>query len=74
MKLLLDVNVFMDIILTRAQTSPLPDFEDNIQLFSAQQVSANYIITRNKRDFAQADISVVSPDEFLKAVARSSVS
>ena len=28
-----------------------PDFEDNIQLASAKSISANHLITRNKKDF-----------------------
>ena len=52
-------------ILARALASAGPDFEDNIQLASAESISANHLITRNKRDFDASRISVLTPDEWL---------
>jgi len=56
-------------IINQASQSPLPDFEDNIQLFSAEQIAAAYLITRNKKDFVQSKIPIASPKEFLKIVS-----
>lgn len=38
-----------------------PDFEDNVQVVCAQRVAADYIVTRNPRDFAQSPIPAVEP-------------
>lgn len=52
-------------ILDRALASAGPDFEDNIQLASAESVSANHLITRNKKDFDTSQIAVLTPEEWL---------
>jgi predicted nucleic acid-binding protein len=52
-------------ILDRALASAGPDFEDNIQLASAESVSANHLITRNKKDFDTSQITVLAPEEWL---------
>jgi len=41
------------------------DFEDAVQYVAGRSVSADYIITRNAGDYANSQIKVVSPDEFL---------
>jgi predicted nucleic acid-binding protein len=40
-------------ILDMAYRSLLPDFEDAIQFYSAREVRADYIITRNKKIFVK---------------------
>jgi predicted nucleic acid-binding protein len=52
-------------ILDRALASAGPDFEDNIQLASAESISANHLITRNKKDFDTSRIAVLAPEEWL---------
>lgn len=52
-------------ILGAAISSPLPDFEDNIQLASAQSIKAEYLITRNTRDFRPTSTPVLPPEEWL---------
>ena len=41
------------------------DFEDALQYFAAKQANADYIITRNRKDFGFSDIPVLEPREFL---------
>lgn len=41
------------------------DFEDALQYYSALKINADYIITRNKKDFSFSDIQVLTPKEFL---------
>lgn len=53
-------------ILDFSYKSKLPDFEDAIQFFSAKEAQVDYIVTRNKKDFQQKDIVVVTPEELLK--------
>jgi predicted nucleic acid-binding protein len=57
-------------IITRARESELPDFEDNIQLFSAIEVNADYLVTRNRAHFQQEMVEVVTPAEFLNLTAQ----
>jgi len=47
---------------------PLPEFEDNIQFLSAKEMKVDYIITHNKKHFAQNEISVLTPREFLQRI------
>ena len=42
------------------------DFEDCLQDRCAEEVSANYIITRNTADFEASVVSAIEPDEWLK--------
>ena len=42
------------------------DFEDEMQYLSAVDANADYIITRNKKDFGFADNAVMTPQEFFK--------
>jgi predicted nucleic acid-binding protein len=44
--------------------SDFKDFEDAVQYYSAVQVKADCIITRNKSDYAGVKISVLTPEEF----------
>ena len=46
-------------------TSDFKDFEDAIQYYSAVQVRADCIITRNKDDYIVDKIPVLTPEEFL---------
>ena len=42
------------------------DFEDEMQYLSAVDADADYILTRNKKDFDFGDSAVMSPREFFK--------
>ena len=48
-----------------ALDSDWADFEDALQNQVAQQIQADYIITRNTKDFKQSGIRIVTPTEFL---------
>lgn len=41
------------------------DFEDSVQAATASRIHADYIITRNVRDFAQSKVLALTPTEFL---------
>ncbi|MEQ1663228.1 MAG: PIN domain-containing protein [Thiobacillus sp.] len=41
------------------------DFEDAVQAVVATQCQADYLVTRNPRDFKQAPVAVLAPAEFL---------
>ncbi len=42
------------------------DFEDALQYFSAVQFQANFLLTRNIKDYAFATMQVLTPSDFLK--------
>lgn len=42
-----------------------PDFEDALQMLCADAVGADYLVTRNTRDFEAGAIRVVTPAELL---------
>ena len=46
------------------------DFEDAILAASAKREKADFIITRNERDFAKAPVPALSPQDFLAHIAR----
>ena len=43
----------------------LPDFEDGLQYYSAIENQIDVIITRNKKDFRNSKIPVLTAKEFL---------
>ena len=52
-------------LLDKALSSALPDFEDNIQLVSAETIAADYVVTRNKKHFQPASLPILAPEEWL---------
>ena len=46
-------------------TADFKDFEDAVQYYSAIQVKADCIITRNKDDYVNDKVPVLTPEEFL---------
>lgn len=52
--------------ITDALTSKGPDFEDNVLASVAKRNSADYIITRNTKDFKYSKVKALTPEEFLK--------
>ena len=53
-------------VLDKAIASTIADFEDAVQFYSAVYTDADYIITRNAKDFPQDAIPVLSPTAFLQ--------
>ena len=39
------------------------DFEERVQYYSAKRTNADYIVTRNKKDFEENDIKAITLDE-----------
>ena len=52
-------------VVKQALHSDFTDFEDALQHFSAKTIHADYIVTRNKKDFGPSEIPVYELDEFL---------
>ena len=61
------IDVFVRDIYNAAKLDLL-DFEDAVTAAVAQREKADYIITRNKRDFLKSFVPAITPDEFLRLV------
>lgn len=44
---------------------PMSDFEDALQVSAAQACGADYVITRNRRDFVKSPVPALTPEGFL---------
>ena len=64
-KVLVDVLAVDDKILDLSLTSDLKDFEDAIQYYTAIENDMDIIITRNKKDFKNLDIPILTAKEYL---------
>ena len=53
-------------ILSALDNEDFSDFEDCLQEECAVAISADYIITRNAKDFALSRVPAILPNEFLK--------
>jgi predicted nucleic acid-binding protein len=49
--------------------SDFKDFEDAVQCCSAVNAKADYLITRNKRDYTIDILPILTPEEFFAAIA-----
>ncbi len=53
-------------IIDFALNSGLNDFEDAVQYYAAKSATADFIITRNIKDYKQSDIPVLTAEQFLR--------
>ncbi|MDO5616721.1 MAG: PIN domain-containing protein [Cruoricaptor ignavus] len=65
-KVLVEVLAFDDKILELSLASDFTDFEDAIQYYTAIEYDMRVIISRNKKDFKNAKLPVLTANEFLK--------
>ncbi len=56
-----------DVIIAEALNEQWKDFEDCVQSKVAAREKADYIITRNEKDFLQSSVPAVSPRSFLES-------
>jgi len=49
----------------QALTFPYRDFEDAVQMAAAMRIHADYLLTRNVKDFQPAPLVVIQPVELL---------
>ena len=52
-----------------ALSLPMKDYEDAMQVVSAESAACDVIVTRDTRDFKNSPITAVSPEEFLRTFA-----
>lgn len=55
-------------IISALENEKFLDFEDCLQEECAVESMADYIVTRNPKDFEVSRVKVISPEEFLKLV------
>lgn len=53
----------------QALSLPYKDFEDAVQMMAAVQCKADYLVTRNVKDFRPAPMSVIQPSELLALIS-----
>ncbi len=54
--------------LKRASTLNFNDFEDAIQSTQASRIKANYIITRNVKDYNNSKVAAIKPSELIERI------
>ena len=52
--------------LKRAAELKFQDYEDAVQSVCASRIHADYIVTRNLRDFSESKVPAIAPSELLK--------
>lgn len=52
----------------KALLSKISDFEDAVMVETAKRSKADCIVTRNTKDYVNADITVYTPEEFIHVV------
>lgn len=52
--------------ITEASQMLVRDFEDGVQMVTAKRIQADYIVTRNTRDFLSSEVPRIEPMELLK--------
>jgi predicted nucleic acid-binding protein len=57
--------------LNNAQSSDTSDYEDGIQISTAQRIKADCVITRNVKHFERCPLPVLTPEEAVRQVKNS---
>jgi len=58
-----------DKVIDLSLASEFRDFEDAVQYYAAVGAKVDCLITRNKADYIKDDLTIMSPEEFLVAIA-----
>jgi len=56
------------IIVNEAIVSDFSDFEDAVQFYAAKSADADFIITRNVKDYKHSTIPVLTAEQFLRTL------
>lgn len=68
LRLIFDFAGFTPAVLEKAVCMKWKDFEDAVQSATAEQVHADFIVTRNVRDFAKSKVMAFTPSELLARI------
>ncbi len=55
-------------VIDNSLLSLFKDFEDAVKYYSAVESDIKYIITRNEKDFENATLTAVNPEEFIENI------
>lgn len=55
--------------LKKAAVQPMADFEDALQSVCASRLKADFIITRNLKDFKNSKVMAIKPDELIERMS-----
>lgn len=69
-KVLSEISSLGEHPIEKGLNSSFKDFEDALQYFSATESDCEIIITRNGKDFKKSLLPTMTPDEFLKSLAK----
>jgi predicted nucleic acid-binding protein len=67
-KVISEVCALDELIIDKGLNSNFADFEDSLQYFSALKSDCYILITRNGKDFKEAQIPVMSAEEYLISI------
>lgn len=70
-RLICEVSNIDELIIDKSLISNFNDFEDAVQHYSALHHKCDILITRNKKDFKNSEIPVMTPTEFLASLHKS---
>lgn len=68
--LIVDVASVLKSDIYSAFSNDMKDYEDAVQSSCAERMKADYIVTRNLKDFEKSDIPAISPSDALKIIIR----
>jgi len=68
---LLEVAAVEEEVLADALDLPIADYEDAVQAACASVIDAQYLVTRNTKDFRKSDVPALAPTELLAVLAAS---
>lgn len=57
-------------VVSKAFAEQWKDFEDALQNYSAIQAQAECIITRNTKDFAASQLTILTPEDFISKLSQ----
>lgn len=55
--------------LKKAAALPIPDFEDALQSACASRMKADFIVTRNLKDFKNSKVMAIKPSELIERLS-----
>ncbi|MBF4486560.1 PIN domain-containing protein [Flavobacterium sp. CSZ] len=67
-RIICEVSNIDEIVIDKSLISNFNDFEDAVQYFSALHHKSEIILTRNKKDFKNSEIPIMTPSEFLASL------
>jgi predicted nucleic acid-binding protein len=71
-KIISEICSLDELIIQKGLNSNFSDFEDSLQYFSALAADCRILITRNGKDFKDAQLPIMTPDEYLASIIKKS--